>query len=98
VDALDFRQFITDRSCGVFTPDELVKRSHEKLHQGMYKAELMYANRGDNAFEFLGAPIEECVVRLHEGKAKNFYVLLNYTKDRHEAKHITADYSRAKAA
>ena len=58
----------------------------------------MYANRGDNAFEFVGVPIEECVVRLHEGKLKNFYVLLHYTKDSHEAKNIRAEYSKAKAA
>ena len=64
----------------------------------MYKAELMYANRGDNAFEFAGVPIEECVVRLHEGKLKNFYVLLHYTKDKQEAKNIRAEYSKAKAA
>ena len=96
--ALDFEQFITDRDLWRLTPDELVARSHEKLHQGMYKAELMYANRGDNAFEFLGVPIEECVVRLQEGKLKNFYVLLHYTKDRHEAKNIQAEYSQAKAA
>ena len=98
VDAILFEQFITDRDLWHLRPDELVERSHDKLHQGMYKAELMYANRGDNAFEFLGVPIEECVVRLHEGKLKNFYVLLHYTKDSHEAKNIRAEYSKAKAA
>jgi hypothetical protein len=96
--ALDFEHFITDRNLWQLKPGELVERSHEKLHQGMYKAELMYANRGDNAFEFLGVSIEECVVRLHEGRLKNFYVLLHYTKDRHEAKNIRAEYSKAKAA
>jgi hypothetical protein len=96
--AFDFERFITDPDLWHLKPDELVERSQEKLHQGMYKAELMYANRGDNAFEFLGVPIEECVVRLHEGKLKNVYVLLHYTKDRHEAKDIRAECSRAKAA
>lgn len=95
---LDFAQFITDRDLWHLKPDELVERSGEKLHQGMYQAELMYANRGDNAFEFLGVPIEECVVRLHEGRVKNFYVLLHYTKDSHEAKHLKAEGSQAKAA
>jgi len=95
---LDFEQFIKDRDLWRLTPEELVARSHGKLQQGMYKAELMYANRGDNAFKFLGTPIEECVVRLQEGTLKNFYVLLHYTKDRHQAKDIRAEYSKAKAA
>jgi hypothetical protein len=95
---LDFEKFITDRDLWRLKPDELVERSQQKLHQGMYKAELMYANRGDNAFEFLGVPIEECVVRLHEGKLKNFYVLLHYTKDAREAKNIRAECLKAKAA
>jgi hypothetical protein len=98
VNSLDFEKFITERDLWSLKPDELVERSREKLQQGMYKAELMYANRGDNAFEFAGVPIEECVIRLHEGKLKNFYVLLHYTKDRQEAKNIKADYSKAKAA
>jgi len=97
-DTLDLEQFIADRELWHLKPEELVERSHEKLHQGMYEAELMYANRGDNAFEFAGVPIEECVVRLHEGKLKNFYVLLHYTKDSHQAKNIKAEYSKAKAA
>jgi hypothetical protein len=98
VNAIDFEQFIADRDLWRLKPEEIVARSNEKLHQGMYKDELMYANRGDNAFEFVGVPVEECVVRLHEGKLKNFYVLLHYTKDRQEAKTIRAEYAKAKAA
>lgn len=95
---LDFERFITERELWHLTPDEIVERSGAKLHQGLCKSELMYANRGDDAFDFLGTPVEECVVRLHDGKLKNFYLLLHYTKDRQEAKDIRADYSKARAA
>lgn len=98
VNAIDFERFITQRDLWHLKPAELIERSKDKLHQGMYKAELMYANRGDNAFTFAGVPIEECVMRLHDGGLKNFYVLLHYTKDGHEAKTITADFHKAKAA
>lgn len=96
--SLNFEQFITDRELWHLTPNELVERSGDRLHQGLCKSELMYANRGDDAFDFLGTPVEECVVRLHDGKLKNLYLLLHYTKDRHEAKNIRADCSKSRAA
>jgi hypothetical protein len=96
--SLDLERFITQRDLWELSPTAVSERSQSKFRQGRCKTELMYANRGDNAFKFLGSPIAECVVRLHEGQLKNFYILLRYTKKPSEAKKIRATHSAAAAA
>jgi hypothetical protein len=95
---LNLESFITEQKLWNLSSDAICERSQSKFRQGMCKTELMYANRGDDAFKFLGLPIEECVIRLDGNKLKNLYLLLRYAKDAHEAGKIKAAHSAAKDA
>jgi hypothetical protein len=96
--SLDLESFLTERDPWHLSPTEFRERSQSKFRQGLCKTELMYANRGDNAFTFLGSPIEECVVRLDAATLKNLYILLRYTRHASDADKIKTAHSTAAAA
>lgn len=96
--SLDLESFLTERDLWHLSPTAISERSQSKFRQGLCKTEWMYANRGDNAFKFLGEPIDECVVRLDGGTPKNLYILLRYTKNASDADKIKNAHSAAAAA
>lgn len=92
---IDLMPFAVNASAWQVAPSALIQRSNGELKQGLCKSELMYANRGQDAFTFLGSKVEECVVRLEGQKSKNLYILLRYAKDEEQPDQIKTAFSQA---